>query len=235
MQSFNQSSNEPQFACSEVWKNWWSDAAIRSRILDGFERVAILVLFIGFLQALIGSIAVSVASGNSVVIGDVMLLITETMMVFLVLFRRPAKDLSLRVTDWGLAFSATCLSLLARPIVGEPHIWDNIAVLMTISGLCTQLISKITLGRRFGIVAANRGICSAGPYRLVRHPIYMGYVLLHSGFFLLNPSLWNLAVFATLYAVKIPRILAEERLLSRDPEYKAYMSKVRYRLLPLVF
>lgn len=235
MQSFNQSTNEPQFACSEAWKNWWSDSAIRSRLLDGFERVAILTLFVSFLQALIGSMAASIAAGNSVVIGDAMLLITETMMVFLVLFRRPAKDLSLRISDWGLAFSATCLSLLARPHAGDSHLWDSFAVLLTIAGLCTQLISKMTLGRRFGIVAANRGICSAGPYRLVRHPIYMGYVMLHSGFFLLNPSLWNLAVFAALYSVKIPRILAEERLLSRDPEYQTYMTKVRYRLIPLVF
>ena len=208
---------------------------IRSRVLDTFERGAILLLFGSFLQALVVSIGTSIRFGQSVVIGDVMLLITETMMVLLVLFRRGAKNLSVRPGDWALAFSATCLSLLARPFPGQTHLWDKVAIVLTIIGLLTQLISKFTLGRRFGVVAANRGLCMSGPYRIVRHPIYMGYVLLHAGFFLLNPTVWNLCVFATLYAIQIPRILAEERLLGQDPEYQEYMQKVRSRLVPGVF
>ncbi len=226
---------EPTFACSEVWGCWWSQSAIRSKVLDGFERIAILVLFTGFLAALIGSITSSWERGSGLVIGDLMLLITESMMVILVLCRKGAKDLSLRPSDWGLAFSATCLSLLARPCASGPHAWDVAAVVLTILGLSTQLISKFTLGRRFGLVAANRGLCLQGPYRLVRHPIYFGYVMLHTGFFLLNPTLWNLVVFAVLYSVMIPRILAEERLLSRDPEYRMYMHRVRSRLIPGLF
>ncbi len=164
-----------------------------------------------------------------------MLLITETMMVVLVLFRRNAKNLSLRPGDWALAFSATCLSLLARPFPCPAHSWDLVAIVLTMLGLSTQLIAKFTLGRRFGVVAANRGLCLSGPYRFVRHPIYMGYVMLHTGFFLLNPTIWNVCVFATLYTLKIPRILAEERLLSQDPEYRQYMQKVRSRLIPGIF
>ena len=235
MQTFNPPSSEPTFACSDSWRTWWTDPAIRSRVLDAFERTAILLLFGSFLQALVVSIGTAIRFGQSVVIGDVMLLITETMMVFMVLFRRGAKNLSLRPGDWALAFSATCLSLLARPFPGQTHAWDRVAILLTILGLTTQLISKLTLGRRFGVVAANRGLCMSGPYRLVRHPIYMGYVLLHTGFFLLNPTLWNLCIFATLYTIKIPRILAEERLLGQDPEYQQYMQKVRSRLIPGVF
>lgn len=235
MSLLTSASPDPQFACSDEWRQWWKSPALRSIVLDAFERVAILILFGSFLQALVGSMLESFRAGHPVVIGDLMLLITETMMVVLVLFRKGAKSLSLRPTDWALAFSATCLSLLARPCPGVPHSWDGIAVALTIAGLTTQLYSKITLGRRFGLVAANRGICSNGPYRLVRHPIYLGYVMLHTGFFLLNPTLWNFGVFAILYAIKIPRILAEERLLSQDPDYQTYMIKVRSRLIPGVF
>ena len=235
MRTLNPSNCEPTFACSDAWRTWWTDPVIRSGVLDTFERAAILLLFGSFLQALVVSIGTAIRFGQSVVIGDVMLLITETMMVFMVLFRRGAKSLSLRPGDWALAFSATCLSLLARPFPGQAHAWDRVAILLTIIGLTTQLISKLTLGRRFGVVAANRGLCTSGPYRLVRHPIYMGYVLLHTGFFLLNPTLWNLCIFATLYTIKIPRILAEERLLGQDPEYQQYMKKVRSRLIPGVF
>jgi protein-S-isoprenylcysteine O-methyltransferase Ste14 len=235
MQPSNNSNSEPTFACSEAWRTWWTDPVIRSRVLDTVERAAIVLLFSSFLQAIVVAIADAVHRGHSVVIGDIMLLITETMMVVLVLFRKGAKNLSMKPGDWALAFSATCLSLLARPFAGQPHSWDSIAVFLTIMGLSTQLIAKLTLGRRFGVVAANRGICSSGPYRIVRHPIYMGYVMLHAGFFLLNPTVWNLVIFGSLYAVQIPRILAEERLLSQDEDYSKYMKKVRSRLIPGLF
>ena len=235
MQNQNPSLEEPSFACSDIWRTWWTDATIRSKALDTIERGAILLLFGSFLQALLVSIGTSIRFGHSIVIGDVMLLITETMMVILVLFRRTAKNLSMRPGDWVIAFAVTCLSLLARPFPGQSHAWDSVAIILTMLGLSTQLISKYTLGRRFGVVAANRGLCMSGPYRLVRHPIYMGYVLLHTGFFLLNPTLWNLCVFATLYMLQIPRILAEERLLGQDPDYQQYMGKVRSRLIPGVF
>jgi protein-S-isoprenylcysteine O-methyltransferase Ste14 len=226
---------EPTFACSDAWRSWWKDTNLRASVLDTIERVAIVLLFSSFVQALATSMLSAFQAGKPVVIGDLMLLITETMMVVLVLFRKHAKSLSLRPADWGLAFSATCLSLLARPCASAPHAWETIAIVLTMLGLSTQLFAKFTLGRRFGVVAANRGICISGPYRFVRHPIYMGYVMLHLGFFLLNPTLWNFCVFAALYSVKIPRILVEERLLSQDPVYQGYMRMVPYRLIPGVF
>ena len=227
--------SEPSFACSQSWRTWWSEPLLRSRVLDTIEKIAILLLFSHFLIALLGSIASSLRMGQSVVIGDAMLLVTESIMVVLVLFRKRANQLSTRPLDWGLAFAATSLSLLARPHEGSPHAWDAMAAMLTVTGLSVQLYAKLTLGRRFGVVAANRGICVAGPYRFVRHPIYMGYVMLHVGFFLLNPTIWNFCIFAALYSIKIPRILVEERLLRLDADYSNYMSRVRYRLIPGLF
>ncbi len=54
-------------------------------------------------------------------------------------------------------------------------------------------------------------------------------------FLLVNPTVWNLAVYSTCYALQVPRLLAEERLLKETPEYSDYMNKVRYRLIPGVF
>jgi protein-S-isoprenylcysteine O-methyltransferase Ste14 len=227
---------EPQFVCSEAWREWWRDPTLRARVLDSIERFAILGLFVSFVSALCHSMAASALRGESVVIGDLMLLITETMMVIFVVLRRSARNLSLRTGDWALAFAATCLSLLARPCQFGPLFGAaSLGIALAMSGLSIQFISKLTLGRRFGVVAANRGICSTGVYSIVRHPIYFGYVLLHTGFFILNPSLWNLGVFTLLYTIKIPRILAEERLLSLDPEYRDYMAKVPSRLIPGLF
>ena len=106
---------------------------------------------------------------------------------------------------------------------------------MTFVGLLVQVVSKFTLGRRFGVVAANRGLCLFGPYKIVRHPIYMGYLVTHIGFCLLNLTAFNLVLFTCVYAFQVPRILAEERMLSEDPDYQKYKASVQYRLVPGLF
>ena len=57
----------------------------------------------------------------------------------------------------------------------------------------------------------------------------------HVAFLLLNPTLWNLGLYALCYGPQVPRLLAEERLFSRDPQYRAYQAAVPYRLIPGVF
>ena len=52
---------------------------------------------------------------------------------------------------------------------------------------------------------------------------------------MLNPTMWNFAVFSIFYSLKIPRILAEERLLGQDTNYRSYMDRVRFRLIPGLF
>jgi protein-S-isoprenylcysteine O-methyltransferase Ste14 len=104
-----------------------------------------------------------------------------------------------------------------------------------LSGLLIQISAKIVLWRSFGIVAAVREIKVSGPYRFVRHPMYAGYTIVHVGFLLAFPSLWNLAVYASALLVQIARLLREEQLLNRDQHYREFASRVRYRLLPGVF
>lgn len=71
-----------------------------------------------------------------------------------------------------------------------------------------------------------------GPYRVVRHPLYLSYVIAAIGF---NLQVWN---FGTLFlvllgwAAMVYRIVAEERVLSRDANWQIYVGLVRYRLIP---
>jgi protein-S-isoprenylcysteine O-methyltransferase Ste14 len=104
-----------------------------------------------------------------------------------------------------------------------------------LTGLYIQISAKLILGRSFGILAANRGIKVDGPYRVIRHPIYAGYTVTHIGFLLAFPSLWNAVLYSTELAIQITRLLREEFLLKQDQTYRDYASRVRYRLIPMIF
>ena len=85
------------------------------------------------------------------------------------------------------------------------------------------------------MVAADRGLKMRGPYALVRHPVYLSYLVGQTGYLLQNPSAWNLGVMLIATACQLGRIRAEERLLRADPAYAAYTMRVRYRLVPYLY
>ncbi len=218
---------QPSIGAARSWQALFSaDASLRLKAFDFIERTAILILYAFFLSRMLSAF---LATWNP---GNLLMLITESMLVGFIVCRKSANNLSLRWSDWMLAFGATSLPLLAKPLVSAPHVWNDLAVVLMFLGLFVQVVAKFALGRRFGVVAANRGLCLYGPYKLVRHPIYMGYLLTHIGLCLLSPSMWNLVLFACVYAMQIPRILAEERMLSEDQDYQQYKQVVRLRLVP---
>jgi len=102
-------------------------------------------------------------------------------------------------------------------------------------GIVGLLVALISLGRSFGIIPANRGIKRAGLYRIVRHPIYASELIFHAGYLLGNVSGRNLVLVILVAAGQVYRLLAEERLLSGDGEYRDYAEAVRYRLIPGIF
>ena len=106
---------------------------------------------------------------------------------------------------------------------------------LTACGLAVVVGAKLTLGRSFGLVPANRGVVDRGPYAAVRHPIYAGYLLSHVGFVLAHPSPWNLSVLAVADGALMMRALLEERVLLHDERYQAYCRRVSWHVVPGVF
>ena len=159
----------------------------------------------------------------------------EVVIVALVLVaRRPQR---VEITPRTLLFTnaATFYFLFVSVRPGAQILPPVVPGVLVLFGIAFQIAAKLTLGRRFGLLPALRGIEVRGPYRLVRHPIYAGYFCTHLGLFLVALSWHNLVVFAVLYACQVVRILDEERLLARDPEYAAYMNRVHWRLIPGLF
>lgn len=106
---------------------------------------------------------------------------------------------------------------------------------MQLIGVCTQLTGKIWLGRSFGLLPANRGIVTSGPYKLVRHPIYAGYLFNNLAFLVITLNPFNLIVHASVFTFQVIRIRLEEAVLLKDPEYAEYAQRVHYRLIPGVW
>jgi protein-S-isoprenylcysteine O-methyltransferase Ste14 len=124
--------------------------------------------------------------------------------------------------------------LYLRWVPGEVA-WVEGGLALVLVAACLSFASLFTLGRRFGVRPALRGLATRGPYRIVRHPIYLAYLLSDIGY---NLQEWNsgtAAMVAAGWLSILYRIRAEERVLARDPGWPAYTGLVRSRLIPGVW
>jgi protein-S-isoprenylcysteine O-methyltransferase Ste14 len=82
----------------------------------------------------------------------------------------------------------------------------------------------------------NHRLVDAGPYGIVRHPIYSFACLMTFGTLMVFPTAWNLLAGIGMVVLYLFKLQFEERMLERElPGYREYRRRVRYRLLPLIW
>jgi len=163
--------------------------------------------------------------------------LNTVVLIVTMLIRRAPKRVTPNPWYWLLAFVASywlvfIIFFLQRGNALVPNwITNSLAIL----GLVVMLWARISLGRNIGLVPAQRELVHSGAYAFMRHPVYTGLLLTSTAFVLrayspLNVLLMGLGVF---WFIPI-KSLVEENFLRADPQYAAYMQKVRARWIPFV-
>jgi protein-S-isoprenylcysteine O-methyltransferase Ste14 len=136
-----------------------------------------------------------------------------------------------------LAFGACALAIaavvaFAGPSTSTPQGIVLAGDLVAVAFCVWLLVSVLFLGRNFGVLPEARGLVTRGPYRLVRHPVYLGEIGACAGLALGAPSVYNAAVLAVLIFAQMARMRWEEGALALAfPEYAGYAQRTP-RLIP---
>lgn len=148
-----------------------------------------------------------------------------------------ARDRALTFTPKPIDYVYTIIGL------GSPLLFQStpngeqllVGPLLEFAGLVLVMVAFLSLNRSFGLAPENRGIKTAGAYRLVRHPMYLGYILAEIGFALDNSSPYNLLILAMSILFLLLRLRAEEQLLQQARAYRTYARRTRWKLVPFIF
>jgi protein-S-isoprenylcysteine O-methyltransferase Ste14 len=186
---------------------------------------------VGLGAATFGSVAVAIVRGHlGSVVGVTVAVINLAVALLFVVRRAPAKSASaLQEVLAGLALPCGAIALALAP---APESWSAPALAAFSLGGLFAVVSLVTLGRSFAVLPSVRRLVVAGPYRLLRHPIYAAELVMVAAACAAARTWWPLVAAVVL---TVPRVVIEERLLGGEPGYADYLERVRWRLVPLVW
>lgn len=158
-------------------------------------------------------------------------------MISLYMMRRPSIRKEMGILQRSVALGATLVMFATALVpIEAPSVSVALAAnLLIVVGLCVTLWGLAGLRRFFGILPEVRGLVTGGPYRHMRHPMYVGESISSLGVTLLALSPITAAVFTAFLVLQWRRALYEEALLCDTlPEYREYCARTR-RFLPCLW
>ena len=112
---------------------------------------------------------------------------------------------------------------------------EIVATFLLMIGNAGAVVALMQLGRSFSIMAESRQLVTTGPYRFVRHPLYLTEEIALIGVFLQYASPWTVLLLLVQIAFQLRRMHNEELILTGHfPEYAAYQ-RTTARLIPGVY
>lgn len=141
------------------------------------------------------------------------------------------------VTGYAAAVIATFLPLTLPLLRGAAPgaLQQDAGYLLVVAGMGWAIWSMQFLGRSISVIAQARELVDRGPYRLVRHPLYVGELVSALGVAIVAGGPWALCAWAALCLLQAYRAFREEQvLLQALPGYLSYRARTA-ALLPGVF
>jgi protein-S-isoprenylcysteine O-methyltransferase Ste14 len=146
----------------------------------------------------------------------------------------------------GQLFGAIAfVAALVVPALDHRFAWSAVPAPVAISGDALVIMGLLTVFLVFREntftsatieIAAEQRVVSSGPYSMVRHPMYIGVLIMMFGIPLALGSWWGMATIVPMTWVIVRRVGDEEELLIHDlAGYREYRDRVRYRLVPFVW
>jgi protein-S-isoprenylcysteine O-methyltransferase Ste14 len=158
-----------------------------------------------------------------------------SLIIFLYFLRGPTRSTSRSHVTNFLAVIATfipfTLPFLGKPALNKPEILLIANVIIIIS-ILLSIYALGSLGKSFSIIPQARKLIKTGPYRVVRHPLYVSELIGVFGLVLAGLTFLKIAIFLLLVVLQVYRAFQEEKLLAKIfPEYREYSSKTA-RFIP---
>jgi protein-S-isoprenylcysteine O-methyltransferase Ste14 len=138
---------------------------------------------------------------------------------------RSAEGIEPRAMALAGTFATVLVTLIPSTIPLLPAL-KIFALCLTATGFSLAAYVLYWLGRSFSIMAEARRLVTAGPYGIVRHPLYSVEEIAVIGILLLNLSLPAVLLIAVQWTIQMRRMHHEERVLSQTfPEYADYAAR----------
>jgi protein-S-isoprenylcysteine O-methyltransferase Ste14 len=164
-----------------------------------------------------------------VLFSRVVTLLFYVMIVSFTFSRLPAKSSAAGIQPRITAIAGTFL--MSGLVVLPPSLASDqtrlLAAIIVTSGTLLAAYCLYFLGRSFSIMATARKLVTGGPYRFVRHPLYLAEAIATIGIIVGNGSALAWAIGICWFLLQFRRALNEERVLREAfPEYDSYAQKV---------
>ncbi|MHC6152481.1 methyltransferase family protein [Bradyrhizobium elkanii] len=158
------------------------------------------------------------------------------MLALLILTRGPAKAQAEGLLPRIAAFVGTywpwTITFFPKTEGTLPNLVSTICVL---TGMIMILVTVRHLGRSFSLVPQARAVVQTGPYRWIKHPLYLSEEIVFLGVVLQHLSWMTVGLLILHICIQVWRIHYEEDVLRRTlPEYSSYEAS-RWRLVPYVW
>ncbi len=134
------------------------------------------------------------------------------------------------------------LAIFMIPSFDKRFGWSEIPVWLVLVGDTMMLLGYLfmiyvmkvnSFAARTIEVEQNQRVIDSGPYALVRHPMYAGFLLMYVATPIALGSWWAFLAVAVVPIALIFRIINEEMVLHRDLDgYGEYTLRIRWRLVP---